>query len=141
MTEYKLENLHWSLKVYQDDETNEFKYLLQSKKNQEVYADEDYHYRIITSSKRGSRFAYLMNESSEYKAKKLIKRKIYSETKEVLVVEGKFEGTEIYITQKFILNEGSKWLDEYITFINKGQKRVKLDYINLDEKKYCNCYP
>ena len=63
MTKHKLENEYWSLKICKDDETNEFKYLLQSKISKEVYADEDYHYRILTSSKRGSRFAYLMSEN------------------------------------------------------------------------------
>ena len=135
MTEYKLENQYWNLEICQDDKNNDFKYLLQSKTSNEIYADEDYHYRIVTSSKRGSRYAYIMNENAEYKAKKLIERKIYNKSKEMLVVEGKFEGTEIYMTQKFILNEESRWLDEYITFFNKGQKKVKFDYINLGFEK------
>jgi len=134
MKVYKLENQYWSLKIYQDEE-NIFKYELKSHLTNEIYADEDYHYRIVTSSKRGSRYAYILNANSEYNAKKLVSRNVYNDGKEILIVEGKFEGTEIRITQKFILKKESRWLDEFITITNHGKKKTKLGFINLGFKK------
>jgi len=134
LTVYKLENHYWIFKIRQDGE-NDFKYELKSKITNEIYADEDYHYRILTSSKKGSRYAYLFGANAEYNAKKLVSRKIYIDGKESLVIEGHFEGTDIYISQKFILKKRSIWLDEYITITNLGKKKVKLGYINLGFKK------
>ena len=133
-TRYIISNRYWIFKIHQDGE-NEFIYELESKITNEIYANEDYHYRILTSSKRGSRYAYLLNANAEYNAKKLLSRTIHMDGEDTLIIEGKFEGTDIKLNQKFILKEDSQWLDEYITLTNRGKKRVKLGHINLGFKK------
>ena len=133
-TVYKLENHYWILKIHQNSE-NDFLYELKSKITNEIYADEDYHYRISKLSKKGSRYAYLFGANTEYNAKKLVSRKILIDGKDSLVIVGHFEGTEIFLSQKFILKKESLWLDEYITIFNHGKKRVKLGHINLGFKK------
>ena len=134
MTDYTLENQNWELKV-QNKGDRGFNYTLYSKINNKVYADEEYHYRILTSSKKGSRYAYLVHLGSEYKAKKLSSRKIRMEGTDRLIIEGKFAETNISITHEFILEKGSKWLDEKITLINRGSKKVRIGLINLGFKK------
>ena len=121
MTNYKLENPNWILQIQEDD--HKYKYELKSKITKETYADEDYHYRLLKSSKKGSRFAYLFGANSEYNAKGLVSRKIKKENDEILIIEGQFEDTDIYLIQKFVLKKESKWLDEYITLINKGNRK------------------
>jgi len=133
MTVYKLENPYWILQIQEDD--HKYKYELKSKITKETYADEDYHYRLLKSSKKGSRYAYLFGANSEYNTKKLVSRKIRNEGKQILIIEGQFEGTEIFLLQKFILKKESKWLDEYITISNKSNRKVKLGYISLGFKK------
>jgi hypothetical protein len=130
---YKLENQFWVFKIYENE--NNYKYELKSKITNEIYADEDYHYRLLTSRKKGSRYAFLFGANSEYNAKALISRKIWNEGNDILIIEGQFEGTDIILSQKFILKIESKWLDEYITITNKGNKKVKLGLINLGFKK------
>ena len=130
MTGYTLENQNWELKV-QNKGDRGFSYTLYSKINNKVYADEEYYYRILTSSKKGSRYAYLVHLGSEYKAKKLSSRKIRMEGTDRLIIEGKFAETNISIIHEFILEKGSKWLDEKITLINRGSKKVRIGLINL----------
>ena len=133
MTVYKLENQYWILQIHEND--NKYKYELKSKVNNEIYADEDYHYRVLTSRKRGSRYVYLFGANSEHNAKKLVSRKISKDGADTLIVEGKFEGNSISLSQKFILRNDSKWLDEYITITNNSGKKVKLALINMGFKK------
>jgi len=47
---YTLSNEYWKLEL--QNNKNWFNYILTSKNNDKVYADQDYHYRILTSSKR-----------------------------------------------------------------------------------------
>jgi len=77
MTVYKLENPYWILQIQED--AHKYKYELKSKITNETYADEDYHYRLLKSSKKGSRYAYLFSANSEYNAKRLVARKIRNE--------------------------------------------------------------
>ena len=49
--DYTLDNQWWELEVQQKDNEN-FAYKLYSKKNGVTYADQDYHYSIITSNHR-----------------------------------------------------------------------------------------
>ena len=90
MTDYTLENQNWELKV-QNKGDQGFRYILHSKINNKIYADDEYHYRILTSSKKGSRYAYLLHLGSEYKAKKLSSRKIRMEGTDRLIIEGKLQ--------------------------------------------------
>ncbi|MHA2391809.1 MAG: hypothetical protein ACXAEX_07555 [Promethearchaeota archaeon] len=134
MNDYILENQSWELKV-QKNGSQRYRYLLRSKVDNVVYADEEYHYRILTSSKRGSRYAYLSHLGSEYKAKKLSSREIRKQGSETLIIEGKFENTEISVIHEFNLKKDSKWLDEKITLINYGNKKVRFGSINFGFKK------
>jgi len=133
MTDYTLENQSWELKV--QNRGDQFRYILYSKIDNIVYADEDYHYRILTSSKKGSRYAYLLHLGSEYKAKKLSSREIRKEGDEKLIIEGTFEDTNISIIHEFKLENESKWLDEKITIFNRGSKKIRIGLINLGLKK------
>jgi hypothetical protein len=133
MTDYTLENQSWELKV--QNKGYQFRYTLYSKIDNKVYADEEYHYRILTSSKKGSRYAYLLHLGSEYKAKKLSSRKIRMEGTEKLIIEGTFEDTNISIIHEFKLENESKWLDEKITIFNRGHKKIRIGLINLGFKK------
>jgi len=134
MTLFTLENQYWSFKINQNDYDN-FRYELKSKITNETYADEDYHYRILTSSKRGSRFAYLFHLGPEYKAKKLSSRKLRMQGSDTLIIEGKFEDTEISISHEFKLAENSRWLNEKITLSNQGNKRFRFSLINFGFRK------
>jgi hypothetical protein len=130
---YKLENQYWILQIQENE--NKYRYELKSKKTNEIYADEDYHYRILTSRKKGSRYIYLFGANSEYNAKKLASRKIRKDGNDTLIIEGQFEGIDISLSQKFILRNDSQWLDEYITIINNSEKKIKLGLVNLGFKK------
>jgi len=132
-TRYTLSNQYWKLEI--QNNKNRFNYKLTSKSNDEIYADQDYHYRILTSSKRGSRFVYLFHLGSEYKAKKLSSRNIHMQGNDTLIIEGKFEDTEILITHEFKLAENSRWLEEKITLSNQGKKRFRFSLINLGFRK------
>ena len=133
MTVNKLENQYWILQIEENE--NEYIYKLKSKVTKETYADEDYHYRILTSRKKGSRYAYILGENSEYNAKKLVSRKIRKEGTDTMIIEGQFEGLDIILSQKFILKRDNQWLDEYITITNNTGKKVKLGLINNGFKK------
>ena len=133
MTVYKLENQFWILQIQENE--NNYIYELKSKITDEIYADEDYHYRLLTTRKKGSRYSYLFGENSEYNAKTLVSRKIWNEGNDTLIIEGQFEGTNIHLSQKFILKMENKWLDEYITITNNSKKKTKLGLINLGFKK------
>ena len=133
MKVYEIENYYWILRIQEYE--NNYKYELKSKITNEIYADEDYHYRILTSRKKGSRYAYLFSANAEHNAKALVSRKIWNEGNDTLIIEGCFEGTDLYLSQKFILKKESKWLDEYITIINKSKRKEKLGLINLGFKK------
>jgi len=137
-SDYNLANNWWELKIQNEDDGN-YIYELRSKKNNVIYADQDYHYRLITSKKRGSRYLYLDHLGSEYKAKNLVERKILLVDKEKLIIEGTFRDTEIRITHEFELKENSKWLNERITLNNLGTKRVRLGLINFGFKKAFFC--
>ena len=134
MTDNTLENQNWELKV-QNNRDKGFRYILHSKIDNVDYANEEYHYRILTSSKKGSRYAYLLHLGSEYKAKKLSSREIRMEGIDKLIIEGKFEDTDIIITHEFKLEEDSKWLVEKITLTNRGSKKIRFGLINLGFKK------
>ncbi len=134
MTLHKLENQYWSFKIHQKDDDN-FRYELKSKITNEIYADEDYHYRILASSKRGSRFVYLTHLNLESKAKKLSSREVRMQANDTLIIEGKFEDTEIVFTHEFKLGEDNRWLDEKITLSNRGKKKFRFSLINLGFKK------
>jgi len=134
MSDYILENQNWELRV-QKNGAQGFRYILRSKVDNVVYADEEYHYRILTSGKKGSRYAYLFHLGSEYKAKKLSSREVRMEGIDRLIIEGKFEETNISITHEFKLEKESKWLDEKVTMINRGDKKVRIGLINLGFKK------
>ena len=95
----------------------------------------EYHYRILTSSKKGSRYSYLFHINPECKAKKLSSREINKEGEDTLVIEGKFEDAEVFINHKFKLEEDTIWLDEKITLINNGNKKVRFNLINFGFKK------
>ncbi|MFW9952193.1 MAG: hypothetical protein ACFFKA_18895 [Candidatus Thorarchaeota archaeon] len=129
-----LTNQYWALEVIVDN-SNQYVYKLFDKVNNNLYSDQDYHYRILTSLKKGSRYAYLLHLGEEYKAKKLVSRKMHMDGIDTLIIEGKFEGTEILVTHKFKLKDDSKWLDEYITLTNYGKKKVNIGLINLGFKK------
>jgi len=131
---YTLSNEYWKLEL--QNNKNWFNYILTSKNNDKVYADQDYHYRILTSSKRGSRFAYLTHLNSESKAKKLSSRIIRIQGNDTLIIEGKFEDTEISITHEFKLTENSRWLDEKITLSNQGKKKSRFSLINFGFRKF-----
>ncbi|MFX1489419.1 MAG: hypothetical protein ACFFBI_09740, partial [Promethearchaeota archaeon] len=134
MTDYILENQSWELKVKKSG-SQRYRYLLSSKVDNTVYADEEYHYRILTSSKRGSRYAYLAHLGSEYKAKKLSSREILMKGADTLIIEGKFEEIDIVIKHIFKLERGSKWLDEKITLSNCGNKKARFGLINFGFRK------
>ena len=51
-TRYILTNNCWDLEI--ENNQNGFTYKLHSILNDVTYADEDYHYRILTSKKKGS---------------------------------------------------------------------------------------
>ena len=133
-SDYSIANQWWELKIQNNDNKN-FLYKLHSKINGVVYADQDYHYRIVTSKKRGSRFVYLDHLGLEYKAKILAERTVQLINKEKLLIEGIFRDTDIKIEHEFELKKDSKWLKEYITLRNQGKKRVRLGLINLGFKK------
>lgn len=131
---YILENQFWNLEIL-NNSSKGFFYKLLSKMNKVTYTDQDYHYSIVTSKKRGSRYIYLDHIGPEYKAKNLASRKLYLEADDTLVVEGTFQGTEIAIKHEFKLKKDDKWLKENITLTNLGNKKVKLGLINFGFKK------
>ena len=133
-SDYSLANQWWELKIQQRD-NEKYIYKLHSKKNDVIYADQDYHYRIITSKKKGSRYLYLDHFSAEYKAKTLVERKVQLIDNEKVLIEGIFRDTEIKIIHEFELKDNSKWLKERITLQNLGTKRVRLGLINFGFKK------
>jgi hypothetical protein len=133
-SDYSIANQWWELEIQNNGNKN-FLYKLHSKINDVVYADQDYHYRIVTSKKKGSRYIYLDHLGLEYKAKSLAERTIRMINKEKLLIEGIFGNTEIKIEHEFELKNDSKWLKEYLTLENQGKKRVRLGLINLGFKK------
>jgi len=134
MTNHILENQFWELRI-EKSEAQGFKYILHSKIDDVVYADQEYHYRVLTSSKKGSRFAYLFHLGSEYKAKKLSSRDIRIQGNDTLIIEGKFDEIDVSITHEFKLEKHSKWLDEKVTLTNNGCKKAKFGLINFGFKK------
>ncbi|MFX0073193.1 MAG: hypothetical protein ACFFAO_19110, partial [Candidatus Hermodarchaeota archaeon] len=129
-----LNNEYWELKIRTDDNKN-YIYELFSKKNNKLYADQEYHYRVITSKKKGLRYLYLNHLNAEYKAKTLGERQIQLIDNEKLVIEGIFRETDLKITHEFELKDSSKWLKEYISLKNQGKKKVKIGLINFGFKK------
>ena len=63
-TRYTLSNQFWELEI--QNNKNRFIYKLYSKVNDKIYADQDYHYSILTSGKIGFRYAYLSHLGEEY---------------------------------------------------------------------------
>jgi hypothetical protein len=125
-----LENQFWKLELLNNCGKG-FLYKLQSKLNGITYADQDYHYSIVTSKKKGSRYQYLDNLGPEYKAKNLISRKIHLEAQDILIVEGILHNTELAIKHEIKLKQGDKWLNEYISLTNIGNKNINLVLINF----------
>ena len=134
MTKYSLENQFWKFDVIENGSL-EFEYILHDKVNNINFSEGDYHYRILTSSKKGSRYVYLPHIGSELKAKNLVSREIRLEGTNTLVIEGKFEETGLLLTHIFKLPAKSKWLEEFISITNKGEKKVRLGLINLGFEK------
>jgi len=134
MHNYVLENQFWELKI-QFSKDQGFHYILHSKIDNVVYADEEYHYKILTSGKKGSRYVYLDHLGSEYKAKELSSRKIRMTGRDSLIIEGSFEDTNVSIIHEFKLENNCKWLDEKITLTNRGNKKVRFGLINFGFKK------
>jgi hypothetical protein len=131
---YSIENPFWKLTINKNNE-QEFEYILHDKVNHIDFSDGDYHYRVLTSSKRGARYIYLNHIGSEINAKKLTSREIRVEDPDKIVIEGKFEDTELLLTHIFKLTAESKWLEEFITITNEGKKRVRLGFMNLGFEK------
>jgi hypothetical protein len=131
---YLLANQYWNLKIKAND-NQEYIYELRDKLNKRVYADQDYHYTIVTSRKRGARYAYLDHLGTEYKAKNFVSRKVHLEDDEKLVIEGQFEDMEIVIKHEFILRKEDKWLNECIKLINESPKKIRFGSINFGFKK------
>jgi len=131
--DYILTNDWWELEI-QNDENGGFIYKLHSKFNNVFYADQDYHYRILTSKKKGSRFVYLLHLDSDLKAKKLSSREIYKKGSDTIIVKGKFDETDISMIQEFKLAHDSSWLEECITLTNFGNKKIRFGVINLGFK-------
>ena len=129
-----IENQFWKLTINEENK-QEFEYILHDKANHIDFSEGDYHYRILTSSKRGSRYVYLNHIGAELNAKNLISREIRVEGTDTIVIKGKFEDTELFLTHVFKLPLESKWLEEYITITNQGQKKVRLGLINLGFEK------
>ncbi|MHA2121038.1 MAG: hypothetical protein ACW990_07530 [Promethearchaeota archaeon] len=129
-----LENDYWELCTY-NNSIGEFIYRVTDRIHNKVYSDQDYHYSILTSRKRGSRFSYLPHLGAEINARHLESRKIFKEDNETLVIEGKFQGIDLQIRHEFKLEKDSRWLHESITIINLSKKKVRLGYINLGFKK------
>ena len=119
-SDYSIANQWWELEIQNNCNKN-FLYKLHSKINDVVYADQDYHYRIVRSKKKGSRYIYLDHLGLEYKAKSLAERTIRMINKEKLLMEGIFRDTEIKIEHEFELKKDSKWLREFITIKNQGK--------------------
>ncbi len=130
----KLENKYWSINI-QKNESNGFFYILKDKLNDIVYADQDYHYRIQMSKKRGSRYSYLPNIGVERNARQLESRDIYFEDDKTLIIGGTFRNTELQIKHKFYLKENDRWLSEFISLCNPSSKDIKVNYINFGFKK------
>ena len=129
-----IENQFWKLTINEENK-QEFEYILHDKANHIDFSEGDYHYRILTSSKRGSRYVYLNHIGAELNAKNLISREIRVEGTDTIVIKGKFEDTELFLTHVFKLPLESKWLEEYTTITNQGQKKVRLGLINLGFEK------
>jgi hypothetical protein len=130
---YLLQNRYWELEI-QTEEGKDFLYKLKSKVNDKIFADQDYHYSLLTSGKKGLRYKYLLHLDSENKAKKLASRIIQLKDDDTLTIEGKFKGTKIAIKHVFKLKKEDKWLDEYIILTNLGEKKVRLGFINFGFK-------
>ncbi|MBD3214662.1 MAG: hypothetical protein GF311_18775 [Candidatus Lokiarchaeota archaeon] len=131
---YKLSNEYWKLLI-QEEEENQYCYKLLDKTNDIIYSDLDYHYSIITSRKRGSRFEYINFAETEKNAKKLESRTIKDNDISSITIKGKFENSAVQVKHVFELKEDDNWLNEYITLINKGNKRVRFGLINLGFEK------
>jgi hypothetical protein len=99
---HTISNQYWELEI-QNNNRKGFIYKLISKVNDNIYADQDYHYSILTSGKRGSRYAYLSHLGEEYKAKKLQTRTIHLIDDNTLVIKGTFQNTNIEIEHKIKL--------------------------------------
>ena len=52
-----------------------------------------------------------------------------------LIIEGKFEDTDVNFAHEFILEKDSKWLDEKIILTNRGNKKVRFGLINFGFRK------
>ena len=131
--EHILSNKFWELKIKKIT-GNDFSYKLLSKIDDVAYADQDYHYSISTSAKRGLKYiADFIGK--EKRAKKLASRTVNKVADDTIIIEGKFSDTDLWIKQEFILKANSKWLNEFITIINRGNKKLRLGSINFGFKK------
>jgi len=131
---YELSNEYLKLSI-EEVEKNQYRYKLFDKINDIPYSDLDYHYSLLTSKKRGSRFDYLGFTETEKNAKNLESRTIQDDGSSSIAIEGKFENSAIQINHIFELKEKDNWLNEYITLINKGTKRIRIGFINLGFEK------
>ena len=131
--EYVLGNKFWELKITKFSDSD-YIYKLHSKINDVTYADQDYYYNISTSGKRGLKF-YADFIGQEKRAKNLASRTFNKAGESSLIVEGRFSNTDLWIKQEFILKANSKWLSEFITITNRGNKKIRLASINFGFKK------
>ncbi len=131
-----LENQWWKLEI-QNNGNEKFFYKLKSKTNEVTYADQDYHYDILPSVKRGLFFKYDWYEEimGKKEGKNLASRLIQMDGEDTLTIKSKFHKSYIEVIHKFKLKKEDKWLREFITLINQGKKKARLARIDFGFKK------
>ncbi|MFW9952555.1 MAG: hypothetical protein ACFFKA_20740 [Candidatus Thorarchaeota archaeon] len=130
---YVLENNFWRMEIIENHD-NGFIYKLHSKINDVTYTDQDYHYSILPSMKRGLQYDWMELVVGKKKGKNLASRKIEKIGEHLLIINGHFVKPDIEIKHEFKLNDDDKWLYEYITLTNKSHKAVRLAEIDLGFK-------
>ncbi|TXT62385.1 MAG: hypothetical protein BAJALOKI3v1_600006 [Promethearchaeota archaeon] len=131
---YELSNEYWKLSI-EEVEKNQYHYKLCNQSNDILFSDLDYHYSVLTSRNRGARFEYLGFSEMEKNAKHLESRSIEDDDPSSIAIKGNFEKSSLEIKHIFELKKDDNWLYEYITLINKGNKRIRFGLINLGFKK------
>ncbi len=131
---YVLSNEYWKLEIH-EKEPGKFIYKLCDCVHDVIYSDQDYHYSLMTSKKKGMRYQYLDYFEKEKGARHLENRTVRLVGGTQLIIEGYFSNTKIKITHVFTLEKGDKWLKESITLLNEGEKKVRFSLINLGFEK------
>jgi hypothetical protein len=130
---YILENNYWRMEII-ENRGNGFIYKLHSKINDVSYTDQDYRYSILPSMKKGLQYDWYELLVGKKRGRTLALRKIEKNGEDSLIINGNFIKSNIEIRHEFKLNKDQKWLDEYITLINRGQKAIRLAAIDLGFK-------